>query len=73
MQTVALPRPWIKFYPKNVKATIDYPKEPLQSLLTNTASRAPSAIALEFQGKKISYKQLNELSNQFANGLISLG
>ncbi|MGA2875243.1 MAG: long-chain fatty acid--CoA ligase [Nitrososphaerales archaeon] len=73
MQSSATQRPWQKFYPKHIRPSIDYPKEPLQSLLINSASRYPDSIALDFEGKKLSYKELNELASQFANGLISLG
>ena len=45
----------------------------VQSILLETAKRHPNSTALEFQGSKISYVKLNELSNQFANGLMSLG
>ena len=73
MQSTVTERPWKKFYPKHIRPNIDYPKEPLQSLLINSATKYPDSIALNFQGKKLSYKELNELANQFANGLISLG
>jgi long-chain acyl-CoA synthetase len=73
MQTVAPQRPWTKFYPKRIPSSIDYPKAPLQSILVNSASKYPDSVALDFQGKKLSFRQLNDLSNQFANGLLSLG
>lgn len=73
MQSTVSQRPWQKFYPKHIRPSIDYPKEPLQSLLINSALKYPDSIALEFEGKKLSFKELNELSNQFANGLVSLG
>ncbi len=73
MQTLTAERPWLKFYPADVPPTIDYPKIPVQSLLTVSASKHPERAALIFQGKKISYRELNELANKFANGLISLG
>lgn len=72
MQSVA-PKPWLKFYPKEVPSSENYPNDALQSFLINSASKFPAAVAILFEGKKISYRQLNELSNQFANGLISLG
>ena len=73
MQSVPDVRPWLNFYPKEVSNSKKYPDDPLQSFLIDSASKFPNSVAIEFQGKKISYKQLNELSNQFANGLISLG
>ena len=73
MQNVAVSRPWLKFYPAGVSTSKSYPNDPLQSFLINSSLKFPSSVALEFEGRKITYKQLNELSNQFANGLISLG
>lgn len=72
MQTVTT-RPWLKFYPPDISATIDYPKEPLFGLLSETARKHPEWVALSYLGKKITYKELDELANQIANGLISLG
>ena len=73
MQSVAAQRPWQKFYPKRIKASIEYPKYPLQSILTQSASKFGNSAALDFQGKKLTFGQLNKLANQFANGLTSLG
>ncbi len=72
MQTVTA-RPWLKFYPPDISANIDYPIEPLFALLSETTKNHPDWVALSYMGKKITYKELDELSNQFANGLISLG
>jgi long-chain acyl-CoA synthetase len=73
MQSVALPKPWLKFYPDAVPKSIEIPQESVQTLLVEAAKHYPNSYALNFQGRKITYKQLNELSNQFANGLLSLG
>lgn len=73
MQTTAEPKRWLKFYPEGVPQKLDAPKVAVQTLLIDSARSNPKATALEYQGNKISYGKLNELSNQFANGLISLG
>ena len=73
MESALSQRPWQRFYPKHIRHSIEYPKEPLQSLLINSAQKHPDSVALEFEGKKITYRQLNDLTNQFANGLNSLG
>ena len=74
MQNLTVPpKPWLRFYAKGVPASIDYPKVPLYSLLTDSASKSSQRVALNFQGKGITYKELNELTNRFANGLSSLG
>ena len=73
MQSSVLPKPWLRFYPEGVAHSIDFPQESLQSILVNAAEKYPNSSAIEYQGYKATYKRLNELSNQFANGLISLG
>ena len=73
MQSVAPPKPWLKFYPDGVPNSMEIPEESVQSLLVDAARRFPNSNALNYQGKKITYRQLNELSNRFANGLLSLG
>ena len=72
MQT-STQRPWLKFYAKEVPATIDYPSKTVQSFLAESAIKHANRNALHFEGKKITYRELNDLANQFANGLISLG
>jgi long-chain acyl-CoA synthetase len=72
LQTVAT-RPWVRFYPPDIPPTIDFPQEPLYRLLTQSAKKHPDWVAISYLGKKITYRELEELSNQFANGLISLG
>ena len=73
MQSSVLPKPWLRFYPEGVATHVDFPKEPLYSILVNAAAKYPNSTAIEYEGYKVTYKKLNELSNQFANGLISLG
>jgi long-chain acyl-CoA synthetase len=73
MQSSVLPKPWLRFYPEGVATHFDFPKEPLYSILVDAAATHPNSTAIEYEGYKVTYKKLNELSNQFANGLISLG
>lgn len=73
MQSAASQRPWQKFYPGRIRPSIDYPKKPLYSILTESASKYSNDTALDFQGKKLTFGQLNRLANQFANGLLLLG
>ncbi len=66
-------RPWLKSYEPGIPSTLKYPDIPLQQFLTHAAERFPNNPATFFFGKKITYKELNELTNRFANALISLG
>jgi len=73
MQSTALPKRWLKFYPEGVAQSLEVPRTSVQSFLIESARKYPRSTALEYQGNKISYARLNEFSNQFANGLTSLG
>lgn len=66
-------RLWLKSYEPGIPSTLKYPDIPLQQFLTNAAERFPNNPATFFFGKKITYKELNELANRFANALIALG
>jgi amino acid adenylation domain-containing protein len=52
----------------------DYPKDKcIQQLFEEQVKRTPDAIALEFEDKQITYRELNHRTNQLAHYLISLG
>jgi len=64
---------WLKSYTPGVPATIDFADIPLHLALTQTATRIPKNPALVFQGKTISYQELDVMVSRFASGLKSLG
>ncbi len=69
----AMERPWLRQYEAGVPATLSYPDIPLSQFLIDSASRHPDRTALEFYGRRISYRQLNTLTDRFAQALIRLG
>ncbi|MCW3992807.1 MAG: AMP-binding protein, partial [Candidatus Bathyarchaeota archaeon] len=64
------PRP--KYWPERVPRSIEYPEEPLFSLLERTAEKHPDATAIIFQNRKLSYRYLKELVDRFATALQSM-
>ncbi|RLG92438.1 MAG: long-chain fatty acid--CoA ligase [Candidatus Hecatellales archaeon] len=66
-------KPWFKFYPKDVPPKIDYPRIPLFGLLEEASEKYPENVALIFEGFKITYRRLKELTDRFASALHSLG
>ncbi|WP_338868536.1 non-ribosomal peptide synthase/polyketide synthase [Myxococcus stipitatus] len=53
---------------------VDYPRDATVSQLFEAqAARTPDAVALQFQGEHLTYRQLDERSNQLAWHLRSLG
>jgi amino acid adenylation domain-containing protein len=52
----------------------DYPRDKcIHQLFEEQAEKTPDGIALEFEGKEITYRDLNRKANQLAHYLISLG
>ncbi|QAY67133.1 long-chain-fatty-acid--CoA ligase [Paenibacillus protaetiae] len=64
---------WLRHYPAETPASIDYPDEGLPYLLTQSASAYPEHEAVHFMGRSISYRELLGLAVRMANGLRSLG
>jgi long-chain acyl-CoA synthetase len=71
--TVLKSKPWLKFWPEGVPKTINYPNMPLFELLRNTAKKHPNHTAVVFLGKKITYSELDSLSDRFATALHDMG
>jgi len=63
---------WFNCWPVGVPKHIEYPKVPLQEILTRTTFAFPEKTAIVYGEREISYAQLEALSNQFANALVKL-
>ena len=66
-------RIWHKSYAAGVKKTLDYEKLTISQALARSAANFPNHTALNYMGKKITYRELNELVNRFAKALLGLG
>jgi long-chain acyl-CoA synthetase len=66
-------RPWLAHYEEGVPPTVAVPEQPLDTLLRITARRSPARAALRFLGRRISYRQLDDLADRFASGLQAMG
>jgi long-chain acyl-CoA synthetase len=66
-------RPWLKKYDQGVPQSIDYPEVPLFHLLEETGRKYPETPCTIFKGAKISYREMNEITDRLAAGLASLG
>ena len=65
---------WLASYDADVPATLEpYPERSLCDFLTETVAEHADRTALLFNGTKVSYGQLERLSDSFAAGLTSLG
>lgn len=67
-------KPWLKNYEKGVPATLQpYLQQTIIDVMRETVAARPNQTALYFKGSKISYAQLDQLSDQFANALVAMG
>lgn len=66
-------RPWFKFWPEGVPKTIEYPEQPLQAFLEQSARKYPDNAAILFYGKKTAFAELLSQARAFAAGLQALG
>ncbi|MCX6069229.1 MAG: AMP-binding protein, partial [Chloroflexi bacterium] len=66
-------RPWLSHYDQGVPQHIDYPKEPLFYFLEEAAKKHPGKPCTIFKGASISFKKMNEITDQVAAALASLG
>ncbi len=66
-------RPWLKFYDEGVPQSIDYPRMPIYRILDDSAKMFPEHIASIFYGKKLTYRELKDLSDRFAESLQEMG
>jgi len=64
---------WHKSYAEGVKKSIDYEKVTISEALARSAKNFPDKTALNYMGKRISYRELNDLVNRFAKALQEMG
>ena len=65
--------PWLDHYDPPVPKTLEYPEEPLYHFLEKSAEKYPDQPCTIFKGAKISYREMNELTDRLAAGLAELG
>jgi len=68
-----LSKPWLKYYPDGVPAEVEVPEISVPERFDQMADKYANKTALIFYGKKISYRELKELTNRFAAALADLG
>jgi len=65
--------PWLKSYPDGVRWDIDIKPTALSELLEDSVAKWPEKPALQFMGRRISYRELSRLTDRVAKGLQQLG
>ncbi|MCC7355412.1 MAG: long-chain fatty acid--CoA ligase [Anaerolineae bacterium] len=76
-------KPWLAHYEQGVPSTLAYPRIPLFQMLTDSARQYPDQVAVNMIlrylpgglriAARLTYRQLDELTNRFAAALSGLG
>ncbi|MDR7421928.1 MAG: long-chain fatty acid--CoA ligase [Armatimonadota bacterium] len=70
-------RPWFAFYEPGVPRTVEFPTHPIYGFLDESARRYPGHAALVQVGpnfdRRITYRELDELTDRFAGALVERG
>ena len=66
-------QPWLKSYPPGVRWDVPFELTSVQSVLETAARRFGARPALQFMDKRISYEELNALSERRAAGFQKIG
>ena len=66
-------RPWFKHYEKQVPHSLTYPEIPIYQFLIDTTAKHPDYTAITFNALHMTYKELNERVNRFAQALRKSG
>ncbi|MFZ5876677.1 MAG: long-chain-fatty-acid--CoA ligase [Nitrospirota bacterium] len=64
---------WVNSYEPGISPALRYPAVPLHQLLAATAAKYPENPALDFYGRRVTYRELDRAANRFANALAGLG
>ncbi len=73
MSDVYAEKPWLKNYDPHVPPTLEYEEKTFAEKFREIVEKYPQKTALIYMGKKITYRQLDLLSNQLAAYLIKIG
>ena len=64
---------WLKSWPDDIPQQLDVPDKPLHEFLRDNAAGNPEKVAINYYGRKISFGQLDDLSDRFAAALNDWG
>ncbi len=73
MTVMPADKPWLANYDPGVPHTVETLNQPLFKLLEEAAQKFADNTAIVFRGKKINFRELNELADAIAAGLAANG
>ena len=73
MEDIYGKKPWLAFYDKHVPATLQYPETTFWETVEPAFKHDPKRVGLHYMGTPFTFKQMDEMSNRFANLLKKVG
>ena len=65
--------PWLDSYPVGMRWDVEIEPAPVQRILEASVEKWPDQPAIEFMGKRLSYRELGRITDRAAKGLQQLG
>ncbi len=66
-------KPWLKYYDEHVPHRLDYPPKTYAEVYREAAAYIPATVAVYYMGRGLTYHELDNFSNRFANFLQKSG
>ncbi len=66
-------RPWLKLYDEGVPQHIEYPDSALHEFLEQSAAKYPDQLCTIFKGARLTYREMDQLTDRLAAGLYDIG
>ena len=66
-------KPWQKHYDEGVPTEVELPQHPLHDFLRQSAAKYPAKTAIIFKGTRITFRELDEMTDALAAGLVANG
>src|SRR2546421_6412148 len=68
-----LEKPWLKFYPKGVPATVEVPRKSVSQVFDEATERWADRAAVAFYGREVTYRDLRDGSDRLAAAFAEMG
>lgn len=70
---VYLEKPWLKNYPQEIPASLEYPELVVPDMLSQAYEKHRDRVAIHFMGKELTYGQLYHAALACARALVNMG
>jgi long-chain acyl-CoA synthetase len=73
MGVIFLEKPWFSNWPKGLSQSIQYPEVSMGEVLRRSATESPDRVAIVYFGTRLTFRELDTLTDRFGEALQDLG